>query len=133
VALDRARVGSVSNKDDSAHIYTVDVGATAKASEHHWYTPALSILGFGEDEKKEQHKVTVRVADDAGVGARVSVAGDGTDQASAGWGRRCATTWRARRRPPRSRRRPHLLLRRLPATHRRLQLRRRQRRRPSRA
>jgi uncharacterized lipoprotein len=96
-ALDRAKVGTVSVRDENAHSYTVDfTGAvsTRPEGERHWYTPVLEHLGFGEDEKKEiTRHVTVVVADDAG-GSRVSVSSDGADRFGADSTRRVADVLR---------------------------------------
>jgi uncharacterized lipoprotein len=86
VALDRAKIGTVSGRDEATHSYTLDVVGPAHPkpeSERHWYTPVLEHLGFGEEDKDEiTRHMTVRVGDDS-AGARVSVAGEGTDVATA--------------------------------------------------
>lgn len=85
-ALDRAKVGTVSSRDEGSHSYTLDFTgsvSTKPEGDRHWYTPVLEHLGFGEDDKKEiTRHVMVGVADDAG-GSRVSVTSDGTDKVAA--------------------------------------------------
>ena len=86
VALDRTKIGDVTGRDESAHTYAVDVIGAAHPkpeSERHWYTPVLEHLGFGEEDKdKATSHLTVRVGDDP-AGARVAVAGQGIDAATA--------------------------------------------------
>ena len=85
-ALDRAKVGTVSSRDENTHSYTLDFTgsvSTRPEGERHWYTPVLEHLGFGEDEKKEVTRhVTVNVTDQAGA-SRVSVTSDSTDKVGA--------------------------------------------------
>jgi uncharacterized lipoprotein len=98
-ALERAGVGSIAGRDESAHTYTLDVAGTGKAKpagDRHWYTPVLEHLGFGEDsDQKGQgpHHLTVRVADQSG-GARISVSGEAADAGAADVSHRVAQTLR---------------------------------------
>lgn len=91
LALDRAQLGKVASKDDSAHSYAYDfegeITTKPAAAEHHWYSRILH--PFGGSDKAETQKVKaslrVNVSEDAG-GARISVvpaSGDKSGEAAA--------------------------------------------------
>jgi uncharacterized lipoprotein len=102
LALERAQVGTISARDESAHSYTVEVsglGETAPAAEeHHWYTRVLHPFGGGGAKAKPQTvsgHLTVRVSEDKG-GAKVNVEGDSSDSATATAARRVLEVLRER-------------------------------------
>lgn len=81
LALERAQVGTVSARDESARSYTVEIAglaepAQAEPQEHHWYSRILHPFGGGGSKSSAavSGSVTVRVSQDAG-GARVDVEG----------------------------------------------------------
>jgi len=101
LALERAQLGALSARDESAHTYTLDFSATLETKadgEHHWYTRVLHPFGGGDETKTQQitRKLTVRVSEDAG-GARVDVQGDGsTDKETMDAARQVAKVLRER-------------------------------------
>lgn len=82
-ALDRAKLGSVSARDQNAHTYSLDFKGTVSTrpeGEHHWYSAVLHHLGFGEEDVSA--RLTVQVVEEAG-GSRVSVRGDNNEKTTA--------------------------------------------------
>lgn len=83
IALERAQVGTIGARDESAHSYTVAVSgiveSTPEPQEHHWYSRILHPFGGGSKSKPVSGEVTVRVASD-GNGSRVEV--DGSAEAA---------------------------------------------------
>lgn len=83
IALERAQVGTIGARDESAHSYTVAVSGIvetqAEPQEHHWYSRILHPFGGGSKSTPVSGTVTVRVASD-GNGARVEV--DGSAEAA---------------------------------------------------
>jgi uncharacterized lipoprotein len=80
MALDRAKLGTVSARDENAHTYSLDFKGTVSTKpegEHHWYSAVLHHLGFGEEDVSA--KLTDQVVEDAG-GARVSVHGGNNEK-----------------------------------------------------
>ena len=105
LALERAQVGTISGRDESARSYTLEVSglgapaAAAPAEEHHWYTRILHPFGGGSSQQSTAPAVsghlTVRVSEDKD-GARVNVEGDSTDSATATAARRVLEVLRER-------------------------------------
>ncbi len=106
LALERAQVGTISARDESARTYTVEVvglaaaPAPAPTDEHHWYTPILHPFGGGSNSKTSSQApvsghLTVRVSEDKD-GARVNVEGDSNDSAAATAARRVLEALRER-------------------------------------
>ena len=84
LALERAQVGTISARDESARSYTIEIAglaepAPAEPQEHHWYSRILHPFGGGSKSTPVSGTVTVRVASD-GSGARVEV--DGSAEAA---------------------------------------------------
>jgi uncharacterized lipoprotein len=100
LALERAQIGALSARDETAHTYTLAFSSTVETkpaeTEHHWYTRILHPFG-GDKGKTEQvaRTLTVRVSDDAG-GARVSVEGDTSEKSTADAARRVVQVLRDR-------------------------------------
>jgi uncharacterized lipoprotein len=99
LALERAQVGTISARDESARSYTIEVsglGAPAPAEEHHWYTRVLHPFGGGNAKPQTvSGHLTVRVSEDKG-GAKVNVEGDSSDSATATAARRVLEVLRER-------------------------------------
>jgi uncharacterized lipoprotein len=108
LALERAQVGTISGRDETARSYTLEVSglgappAAAPAEEHHWYTRILHPFGGGGSSSSSQATaqtvsghLTVRVSQDKD-GARVNVEGDSTDSATATAARRVLEVLRER-------------------------------------
>jgi uncharacterized lipoprotein len=97
LALERAQIGEISARDESAHTYTLDFnGSVEVADEHHWYSRVLHpFSGGGTTTKSTVGRLTVRVAED-GAGSKVSVEGDSTDKAATDSARRVAQALRDR-------------------------------------
>lgn len=101
LALERAQVGTISARDESARSYTVEVnglGEPASAAEkHHWYTRVLHPFGGGAKGTPQPASghLTVRVSEDKG-GAKVNVEGDSSDSATATAARRVLEVLRER-------------------------------------
>ena len=102
LALERAQVGTISARDQSARSYSVEVSglgeAAPAAEEHHWYTRVLHPFGGGGTKAKPQTvsgHLTVRVSEDKG-GAKISVEGDSSDSATATAARRVLEVLRER-------------------------------------
>jgi len=78
LALERAQVGSISARDESARTYTVEVSGLAEPApepqEHHWYSRILHPFGGGSKSQTVSGNVTVRVSAEGGA-ARVEVEG----------------------------------------------------------
>lgn len=102
LALERAQVGTISARDESARSYTVEVSglgeAAPAAEEHHWYTRVLHPFGGGSSKSRPQTvsgHLLVRVSADKG-GAKVNVEGDSSDSATATAARRVLEVLRER-------------------------------------
>ena len=102
LALERAQVGTISARDESARSYTVEVSglgvSTPVPEEHHWYTRVLHPFGGGGTKTVSQTvngHLTVRVSEDKG-GAKVNVEGDSSDTATATAARRVLEVLRER-------------------------------------
>ncbi|MDR3388379.1 MAG: hypothetical protein P4L92_15130 [Rudaea sp.] len=107
LALERAQVGTISGRDETARSYTLEVSglgaapAPAAAEEHHWYTRILHPFGGGSSNTTAAQTqtvsghLTVRVSEDKD-GAKVSVEGDSTDSATATAARRVLDVLRER-------------------------------------
>jgi uncharacterized lipoprotein len=105
LALERAQVGTISERNEAAHSYTLEVaGLTASPTpaptpEHHWYTRILHPFGGGSSGGTSSAKVsghlTVTVSAD-GDGARVEVAGASGDSSAAEAARRVISALRER-------------------------------------
>ena len=102
LALDRAQLGKITSKDETARSYAFEFNGTVDASnapppEHHWYSRILH--PFGGDQAAKSHSVTsalrINVSDDNG-GARVSVSGAADDKAAAAATRRLVEALRER-------------------------------------
>lgn len=80
LALERAQVGTISARDESARSYTVEIAGLAEPApsapqEHHWYSRILHPFGGGSKSSASvSGNVTVRISAD-GSGARVDVEG----------------------------------------------------------
>ena len=103
LALERAQVGTISERNEAAHTYTLDVeglkaSTPAPAPEHHWYTRIMHPFGGGGSSGSTSTTVsghlTVTVTAD-GDGSRVEVSGAG-DSASAEAARRVLNALRER-------------------------------------
>jgi len=81
-AIERAKIGALSMRDDNAHSYILDFDAPIPkpTAEHHWYTAVFNHLGFGEGDPVKAHLLVV-VSED-GAGSRINVAGSGGDKST---------------------------------------------------
>jgi len=102
LALERAQVGTISERNEAAHSYTLEVtglkAATPVPAEHHWYTRVLHPFGGGSDTTAAASvsgHLTVTVSAD-GDGARVEVAGASGDASAAEAARRVLNALRER-------------------------------------
>jgi uncharacterized lipoprotein len=107
VALDRAQLGTVSERDESGHSFTLDVSGlratapTQPAAEHHWYTRILHPFGGGGSSSSAANsqpvsgRLTVKVIAD-GDGSRVDVEGASNDSSSSEAARRVLDALRER-------------------------------------
>ena len=101
IALERAQVGTISERDESGHSYTLDVQALKAASvepqEHHWYTRILHPFGGGNKSNGEavSGRLNVKVIQD-GDGSRVDVQGASNDASSSEAARRVLDALRER-------------------------------------
>jgi len=106
LALERAQVGTISARDESAHSYTLEVAGLAATQpvpapqEHHWYTRILHPFGGGNSAAPAQQApvsghLTVTVTEDSG-GARVNVEGNASDSAATEAARRVLEALRER-------------------------------------
>jgi uncharacterized lipoprotein len=105
LALERAQVGTISERNETAHSYTLDVeglkaSAPATPAEHHWYTRIMHPFGGGSGSASSSAPavsghLTVTVAPD-GDGARVEVSGASGDTSAAEAARRVLNALRER-------------------------------------
>ena len=103
LALERAQVGTISERNETAHSYTLDVeglkAAAPAPTEHHWYSRIMhpfggSSSGSGSAATVNGH-LTVTVSAD-GDGARVEVSGPSGDASAAEAARRVLNALRER-------------------------------------
>jgi uncharacterized lipoprotein len=104
LALERAQVGTISERNEAAHSYTLDVeglkaSAPAAPTEHHWYSRIMHPFGGGNSASTSSTAVgghlTVTVSSD-GEGARVDVSGASGDANAAEAARRVLNALRER-------------------------------------
>jgi uncharacterized lipoprotein len=105
VALDRAQLGAVSERDPTAHSYTLEVTGLratttlAPEPEHHWYNRILHPFGGGSSSASNSQPVsgrlTVKVIGE-GDGSRVDVEGSSNDTSSTEAARRVLDALRER-------------------------------------
>lgn len=102
LALERAQVGTISERDESGHSFTLDVqglkaSAPAPEEEHHWYTRVLHPFGGGSKSSGEtvSGRLNVKVISD-GDGSRVDVEGASNDASSSEAARRVLDALRER-------------------------------------
>jgi uncharacterized lipoprotein len=102
LALERAQVGTISERDESGHSFTLDVqGLKASApapEEHHWYTRVLHPFGGGNSKSSSETvsgRLNVKVITD-GDGSRVDVEGASNDASSSEAARRVLDALRER-------------------------------------
>jgi uncharacterized lipoprotein len=106
VALDRAQLGTVSERDATGHSYTLEVSglraapAPAPAPEHHWYTRILHPFGGGSSSSATNSqpvsgRLNVKVISE-GDGSRVDVEGASNDTSSTEAARRVLDALRDR-------------------------------------
>ncbi len=104
LALERAQVGTISERNETAHSYTLDVeglkaSVPAAPAEHHWYTRVMHPFGGGSSASSSAPAVsghlTVTVTAD-GDGSRVEVSGASGDTSAAEAARRVLNALRER-------------------------------------
>ena len=100
IALERAQVGTISERDEAGHGYTLDVqglkAASAEPQEHHWYTRILHPFGGGKSNGQAvSGRLNVKVIQD-GDGSRVDVQGASNDASSSEAARRVLDALRER-------------------------------------
>jgi uncharacterized lipoprotein len=108
VALDRAQLGTVSERDATGHSYTLEVSglrATTTSAEptpeHHWYSRILHPFGGGNSSSSASSsqpvsgRLTVKVIGE-GDGSRVDVEGTSSDSSSTEAARRVLDALRDR-------------------------------------
>jgi len=104
LALERAQLGTISERNETAHSYTLDVdglkaSAPAAPAEHHWYSRVMHPFGGGSSASSTSTAVsghlTVTVSAD-GEGARVDVSGASGDTNAAEAARRVLNALRER-------------------------------------
>jgi uncharacterized lipoprotein len=101
LALERAQVGTISERDESGHSYTLDVqglkASTPEPQEHHWYTRILHPFGGGSQASGAavSGRLNVKVISD-GDGSRVNVEGASNDASSSEAARRVLDALRER-------------------------------------
>ena len=107
VALDRAQLGTVSERDETGHSYTLEVTGLratttpAPEPEHHWYTRILHPFGGGNSSSSASNsqpvsgRLSVKVISE-GDGSRVDVEGASNDSSSAEAARRVLDALRER-------------------------------------
>ncbi len=101
IALERAQVGTISERDEAGHGYTLEVqglkASTPEPQEHHWYTRILHPFGGGTKSNGEavSGRLNVKVIAD-GDGSRVDVEGASNDASSSEAARRVLDALRER-------------------------------------
>jgi uncharacterized lipoprotein len=82
-AIERAKIGRTSSRDDTAHTFILDFDAALPKpeAEQHWYTAVFNHLGFGEGDPIKAH-LLIRVSEE-GSGSRVDVVGNASDKSAA--------------------------------------------------
>ena len=108
VALDRAQLGTVSERDATGHSYTLEVSglratttSVEPAPEHHWYSRILHPFGGGNSSSSASNsqpvsgRLTVKVIGE-GDGSRVDVEGTSNDSSSTEAARRVLDALRDR-------------------------------------
>jgi uncharacterized lipoprotein len=100
IALERAQVGTISERDESGHSYTLDVqglkASTVEPQEHHWYSRILHPFGGGKSSSESvSGRLNVKVIQD-GDGSRVDVHGASNDASSSEAARRVLDALRER-------------------------------------
>ena len=101
IALERAQVGTISERDEAGHGYTLDVqglkATTPEPQEHHWYSRILHPFGGGNKSGGEavSGRLNVKVISD-GDGSRVDVQGASNDASSSEAARRVLDALRER-------------------------------------
>jgi len=102
LALERAQVGTISERNESAHTYTLDVeglkASTPVTAEHHWYSRIMHPFGGGSSASSSSTvsgHLTVTVTAD-GEGARVEVSGASGDASTTEAARRVLNALRER-------------------------------------
>jgi uncharacterized lipoprotein len=100
IALERAQVGTISERDESGHSYTLDVqglkAAAVEPQEHHWYSRILHPFGGGKSGGDAvSGRLSVKVIQD-GDGSRVDVQGASNDASSSEAARRVIDALRER-------------------------------------
>ena len=100
IALERAQVGTISERDEAGHGYTLDVqglkAASVEPQEHHWYTRILHPFGGGKSSGEAvSGRLNVKVIQD-GDGSRVDVQGASNDASSSEAARRVLDALRER-------------------------------------
>ena len=103
LALERAQVGTISERNETAHSYTLDVeglkaSAPAAPAEHHWYSRIMHPFGGGSSGSTSpavSGHLTVTVSAD-GDGARVDVSVASGDANAAEAARRVLNALRER-------------------------------------
>ena len=67
IALERAQVGTISERDEAGHSYTLEVqglkASTPEPQEHHWYTRILHPFGGGKVERRSGQRPPQRESD----------------------------------------------------------------------
>lgn len=101
LALERAQVGTISERNETAHSYTLDVeglkASTPAPAEHHWYSRIVHPFGGGGSNASTtvSGHLTVTITAD-GDGARVDVSGASGDASAAEAARRVLNALRER-------------------------------------
>ena len=100
IALERAQVGTISERDEAGHGYTLEVqglkASTVEPQEHHWYTRILHPFGGGKSSGEAvSGRLNVKVIQD-GDGSRVDVQGASNDASSSEAARRVLDALRER-------------------------------------
>jgi uncharacterized lipoprotein len=107
VALDRAQLGTVSERDAAGHSYTLEVSGLRAATtsseptpEHHWYSRILHPFGGNSSSSPSNSqpvsgRLTVKVIGE-GDGSRVDVEGSSNDSSSTEAARRVLDALRDR-------------------------------------
>ena len=102
LALERAQVGTISERNEAAHSYTLDVeglkAAAPAPAEHHWYSRIMHPFGGGSSSSSStavSGHLTVTVTAD-GDGSRVEVSGGAGDASANEAARRVLSALRER-------------------------------------